>query len=221
MNPAQSKYGIKVISGGQTGVDIAGLRAAQCLGIPTGGTAAKGWKTLAGPRPQLQQFGLTEATGGYAYRTRKNVQDSSATLVLALNFESSGTKLTLETAHDLGKPCFKFELPSPSAQRLELKQIGQAVSFIRSEAEKVKEPDSFILNIAGNSSHTAGGIFIPAFVACIEILTKLAIDTDIIGGATVKQLRDRLLSDGQLIHALNDNFDYYQQLDPRRPILIV
>jgi hypothetical protein len=35
----------KVISGGQTGADQAGRRAARAAGIPTGGWAPLGWKT--------------------------------------------------------------------------------------------------------------------------------------------------------------------------------
>jgi hypothetical protein len=42
----------KVQSGGQTGTDVAGVRAARRLGIPTGGVMPKGWKTLDGPRPE-------------------------------------------------------------------------------------------------------------------------------------------------------------------------
>jgi hypothetical protein len=33
----------KVVSGGQTGADQGGLRAARLAGIPTGGWAPKGW----------------------------------------------------------------------------------------------------------------------------------------------------------------------------------
>ena len=42
-----------VISGGQTGVDQAALRAARTAGIPTGGFAPLGWSTEDGPAPWL------------------------------------------------------------------------------------------------------------------------------------------------------------------------
>jgi len=42
-----------VVSGGQTGVDQAALRAARASGIATGGWAPKGWATEAGPAPWL------------------------------------------------------------------------------------------------------------------------------------------------------------------------
>ena len=35
---------IKIISGGQTGADMGGLRAGRALNIPTGGSAPHGWK---------------------------------------------------------------------------------------------------------------------------------------------------------------------------------
>lgn len=50
----------KVISGGQTGVDQAALRAAKAARIPTGGYAPKGWLTEDGPAPWLADFGLIE-----------------------------------------------------------------------------------------------------------------------------------------------------------------
>jgi hypothetical protein len=49
----------KIISGGQTGADIAGLDAAVLLHIPTGGTVMKGFKTESGPNFELgYKYGL-------------------------------------------------------------------------------------------------------------------------------------------------------------------
>ena len=51
----------KVISGGQTGADQAGLIAAEKAGITTGGWMPKGFRTLDGPNPGLAaRFGLRE-----------------------------------------------------------------------------------------------------------------------------------------------------------------
>ena len=53
----------KIISGGQTGADQAGLAVAKRLGIPTGGFVPKGFLTEAGPRPDLAaEYGLEEPT---------------------------------------------------------------------------------------------------------------------------------------------------------------
>jgi hypothetical protein len=54
----------RVISGGQTGADQGGLRAAQACGIPTGGWAPRGWLTEAGPAPWLADWGLVECQEG-------------------------------------------------------------------------------------------------------------------------------------------------------------
>jgi hypothetical protein len=91
----------KIISGGQTGVDQAALRAAQACGIPTGGWAPKGWRTEDGPALWLADFGLQEhASADYPDRTRANVGDASLTLIL-ISRESElarGTALTLRVA---------------------------------------------------------------------------------------------------------------------------
>jgi hypothetical protein len=57
----------RIISGGQTGADQAGLEAAERLGIPTGGFMPKGFHTETGPRPVLAaRYGLVEtATEDY------------------------------------------------------------------------------------------------------------------------------------------------------------
>ena len=43
----------RIISGGQTGADQAGWRAARACGIPTGGAMPKGFLTEDGPRPEF------------------------------------------------------------------------------------------------------------------------------------------------------------------------
>ena len=43
----------RVISGGQTGADQAGWRAARAFGIPTGGAMPKGFLTEDGPCPEF------------------------------------------------------------------------------------------------------------------------------------------------------------------------
>lgn len=71
----------KIISGGQTGADAAGLRAARRFGVATGGFAPKGWLTEDGPAPWLADYGLTECpTPGYPARTRANAEAAHLTL---------------------------------------------------------------------------------------------------------------------------------------------
>lgn len=100
----------RVISGGQTGVDQAGLRAARSAGIPTGGWAPKGWLTESpdGRRnvaaPELAELGLVECPeSGYKARTIANVRDSDATLWFG-DYHSPGGKATLDACRALNRP---------------------------------------------------------------------------------------------------------------------
>lgn len=72
----------KVISGGQDGADYTALVEAEKLGIETGGTAPKGWRTDSGPKPELgTRFGLVESPyWQYQPRTKQNVKDGGVTL---------------------------------------------------------------------------------------------------------------------------------------------
>lgn len=55
----------RVISGGQSGVDQAALRAARAAGIPTGGSMPRGFLTEDGPRPDFAElYGLVELDSG-------------------------------------------------------------------------------------------------------------------------------------------------------------
>lgn len=214
-NPAVTKFGMQVISGGQTGVDLAALRVAQCLGLRTGGLAPKGWKTTAGPRPQLKTtFRLEEGAGGYGDRTRRNVEQAQATLILANDLESSGTKLTIACATASDRPVHTVKLPDPGQQGIELALVEGAVGFIEAQAKLVGD-NPFVLNVAGNSSQTRQGIFIPAFFVLAEIFVRFAKRLDVMEAEHIEHFKHKLLSDGRMVNALNDNYEYYGELDPR------
>jgi hypothetical protein len=87
----------KIISGGQTGADRAGLDVAIKLGIAHGGWVPKGRKTENGALPnryQLQEMG----TSSYPDRTEKNVLDSDGTLIFSHGKLTGGSALTLNLA---------------------------------------------------------------------------------------------------------------------------
>ena len=44
-----------MISGGETGAEQAGWRAAEAIGVPTGGWMSKGFLTEEGPRPEFAE----------------------------------------------------------------------------------------------------------------------------------------------------------------------
>ena len=131
---------VKVISGGQTGVDIAGLVAAQALGIPTGGWMPKGYITLAGKRPAYAgRYGIVALQSpNYPDRTRMNVRGSDATIQLAKNFKARGEQLTTRMILELNKPSLKIDI----------EKSGITVEAV---VEWLNANNVSILNVAGNS----------------------------------------------------------------------
>lgn len=94
----------KVISGGQTGADRTGLECAKALGLETGGTAPKGWRTDEGPDPSLKDFGLIESSSAnYPPRTEQNVKDADITVWFGKT-TSPGYWCTKRFAKEHGKP---------------------------------------------------------------------------------------------------------------------
>lgn len=90
---------IKVISGGQTGSDQAGLFVAKALHISTGGWAPKDYMTSEGPNPTLLRdtYGLEECQEpGYPPRTYLNAKNSDCTIRLAYKFDTAGEICTLK-----------------------------------------------------------------------------------------------------------------------------
>jgi len=92
-----------IVSGGQSGVDRGALDAALQAGVPCGGWC---------PADRMAEDGLIDARyglvplpqGGYAERTRRNVEDSDATLILYFGELEGGTALTAACCEVLGRP---------------------------------------------------------------------------------------------------------------------
>lgn len=106
----------KVISGGQTGADKTGLVEAYALGLETGGTAPKGYKTERGPDYTLRDtYGLDEShSSDYAVRTHQNVADADVTIWFG-NTNSPGYWCNKNGCKKHGKP---FE-ENPTALMIE------------------------------------------------------------------------------------------------------
>lgn len=139
----------KVISGGQSGADIAGLEVAKKFGLETGGIMPFGFKTLDGCRPEYKGMYCltTHKSSSYVPRTRANVRDSDGTIRLAFNLESRGEICTLKAIKDYGKPWIDVDFSSNSAKQT----IEPVVEWLyRNEIE--------ILNVAGNAEQTWAGI---------------------------------------------------------------
>ena len=94
---------LTIVSGGQTGADRAALDWAIERGIPHGGFCPAGRMAEDGPIPP--RYNLTETkTPEYAVRTKLNVEQSDATLIVSPQSPTGGTLLTIEYARAIGKP---------------------------------------------------------------------------------------------------------------------
>jgi hypothetical protein len=142
----------RVVSGGQTGADRAALDAAITLGLPYGGWCpAGGWaEDLPSPPGLLARYpALREAPAGpHSTRTRWNVRDSDATLVLALTCgaRSPGTGLTVDVATALGRPVLVAGAADVAAVRAWLEPLGACV-----------------LNVAGPRESEEPGLYAAAY----------------------------------------------------------
>lgn len=95
---------IKIISGGQTGVDRATLDFAIQHGFEHGGWCPCGRLAEDGIIPPIYQLRET-GSAEYEERTEKNVLDADATLVVARGRElSAGTAFTKICAEQHGRP---------------------------------------------------------------------------------------------------------------------
>lgn len=81
MNDSRPIQSMVIVSGGQTGVDRAALDVALALGLSHGEWCPAGRRADDGAIPDRYQ--LRETTSrNYTVRTRRNVEDSDATLII-------------------------------------------------------------------------------------------------------------------------------------------
>jgi Circularly permutated YpsA SLOG family len=165
----------RVISGGQTGADQAGLFAADACGLETGGVAANGFKTSIGPAPWLAEFGLT-SSGDYASRTKTNVKLADKTVILVVDAKSPGTKCAVSVANQFNKPYLIVDIsPLIDTQNDKLKDniaafteiVNCILRFINAEG------GTSVLNIAGNRERTNDVIFSCVYHILVEVFNNL------------------------------------------------
>lgn len=158
----------KIISGGQTGVDQAALRAAQTLGYQTGGYAPWGYKTEDGPARWLStQFNLEEAPVGddakadYTVRTYMNVGAADGTLWLG-DLASAGGIATSRAWRVKKKPHCVIECGDCTTQ-----SWLDATTTVRAW---IRGNKLAIVNVAGHRESTHPGVGRWAYQFLLEAL---------------------------------------------------
>jgi len=147
----------RIISGGQTGVDRAGLDVAFDLGIPCGGWCPKGRRAVDGPIPDKYPLKEIEAEN-YNKRTQLNVQDSDGTLVFYRGELEGGTAYTVKLADQYGKPCLLVDVESP---------VSAAEFWSWIDTHKIE-----VLNVAGPREEGRPGIYQQAYKLLKTYLSK-------------------------------------------------
>ena len=137
---------IKIISGGQSGVDRAALDFAFENQISCGGWCPKGRLAEDGRIHKRYPLRETDNTD-YRIRTKANVQDSDGTLILYIDKLGNGTALTKQIAKRLKKPCLVINLDKAFVEKIE-----KLHSWLTSN--KVET-----LNIAGPRESSNPGIY--------------------------------------------------------------
>lgn len=148
----------KIVSGGQTGVDRAGLDAAMQHKIPHGGWCPRGRRAEDGTIDAGYQL-VETASHDYSQRTEYNVTDSDGTLILNLGRLDGGTAFTARVAESILKPCLILDLAGP---------VDTAAVIAWLTVNNIQ-----ILNIAGPRENKCPGIYHKARNELNRILSSI------------------------------------------------
>ena len=150
---------MKIVSGGQTGVDRAALHAAREVGLAIGGWCPKGRLAEDGVIPPDLPLQETDSED-YAVRTEKNVLDSDGTLVISEGPLQGGTELTVKLALRHGKPLTVVNIASPP-------DVAALTRWVRDHGIRV-------LNVAGPRESSRPGIYAAARRYLREVFRRLS-----------------------------------------------
>ncbi len=154
-----TKHGLRIRSGGQTGVDRAALDAALLTGLAYEGWCPKGGlaEDLVEPPGLLKKYPcLRESPSQFPeQRTEWNVRDGAVTVVLVPHsqFLSPGTAFTIECAKKYGKPCTVVHYLEDGAAA----QLKDVISALKENAS---------VNVAGPRESEYPG----AYELCLPLL---------------------------------------------------
>ena len=151
---------VKIISGGQTGVDRAALDVALKNGIDCGGRCPAGRLDEVGRIPDLYPLRELEH-GGFTERTLQNVKDSDGTVIIYSAKLSGGTEQTVRF-------CVEHQRPHQliDASRISTEDAAKLIVDFR-------EHEIDILNVAGPRQSEWPEGYDYAFRALDALLTNL------------------------------------------------
>lgn len=138
----------KIISGGQTGADQAGLDVARELGIPHGGFCPKDRLCENGRIPDYYTLKET-STVDYVARTKLNIAHSDGTVIFQLGpLLGRGSRRTVKECLASDAPYFRVNLKSPNI----VTEKDNFKAWIEDYAVEV-------LNVAGSRESKSPGIY--------------------------------------------------------------
>lgn len=150
----------RIISGGQTGVDLAALDTALAAGLPCSGWVPRGRFNEDGPIDPRYPVKETDSRK-LALRTEWNVRDSDATLILSRGALSGGSALTQRLAKRYAKPCLHVDLAEVAPE-----------DAVRCIARWLDDVDGAVLNVAGPRRSNDAKIYALAYRVIAALLAQ-------------------------------------------------
>ena len=171
----------KIVSGGQTGSDRAGLDVAIKLKIPHGGWCPRGRMAEDGVIPNKyllecptdSDSDLSESNI-YNERTKLNIRDSDGTLIFVPTWPlpesiTDGTNLTIHETENRNKPHFIVDISKNQSPHL--------------IADWIIKNKISVLNIAGPRESQCPGIYAETF-SCLENLFQFMLEKKMISNSS-------------------------------------
>lgn len=154
---------MKIISGGQSGVDRAALDAALSLGVPAGGFCPAGRVAENGIIPP--HYPVEELPGGgYVERTARNVSDADGTAIFHPGSLRGGTMATADFCAEMNKPHLLIAVgetsPQEAARRLEEFVLKNQIAILNVAGPRLSQwPQGY------DFAHTILTIFLESYAA--------------------------------------------------------
>jgi len=153
---------LRIVSGGQTGVDRGALDVALDLDVECGGWCPAGRLAEDGMIPE--RYPVVElANAGYAERTVRNVAEADGTLIISNGEPIGGTHETVERCVEMQKPYLiidcklvtinkAIDLALRFVSQLSSRAIARELTNVRTRLTAEKAPSrrgNLVLNVAG------------------------------------------------------------------------